>query len=63
MDEGNSLLDVALETLDGRLQEGLLLGGRIRKDADGTLGSIGLEEMISQHGGHLAVTQKKGREV
>lgn len=40
--KGDTLLDVALQALDGGLQQRLLLGGDVPEDVDGLLGSVGL---------------------
>lgn len=42
LDEFNTLLDVALETLDASLEELLLLIGDTVKDIDGLLNAVGL---------------------
>lgn len=41
--EGDSLLDVPLQARDSRIQQGLLLGGNVRQDIGGLLGSVGLQ--------------------
>lgn len=40
--ELDALLDVALEALDGRLEQRLLLVGEVAEDVDGLLGTVGL---------------------
>ena len=40
--KGNALLDVALESLDGSVQQGLLLVRDIAEDVDRLLGTVGL---------------------
>lgn len=42
MGKGDTLLDVALETLNRGLEEGLLLFGDVAKDVNSPLSTIGL---------------------
>ncbi len=47
MGERNALLDVALQALDGSLQERLLLLGDVTKDIKGLLGAVGLQSRLA----------------
>lgn len=44
--ESNTLLDVALEAVDGLAEEPLLLVGNVAEDIDGLLGSVGLDDIM-----------------
>lgn len=46
--KGDTLLDVALQALDGGFQQRLLLGGEVSEDVDGLLGSVGLIQRVSR---------------
>lgn len=46
MRKGDTLLDVALESLNRRLEEGLLLVRDVAEDVDGLLGAIGLWTLL-----------------
>ena len=47
MGKVNTLLDVALEALDGSLEESLLLLGDVAEDVDGLLSTVGLGKMLA----------------
>lgn len=49
MGEVNTLLDVALEALDGSLEESLLLLGDVTEDVDSLLGTVGLFGMLAKN--------------
>ena len=48
MGKGDTLLNVALEAVDGRGEELLLLVGDVGKDVDGLLNTIGLQKSLTE---------------